>query len=284
MIRIILFNFYLSANFCAFLYLFVNCSPIQPKEESLPLDKNPIHFSVGQTWVYKQMCIFYGLVKDTSYTNITFFCFKATKDTTIDSLDYIIIESSHLMTDSAIINEIPARFAVYSCDTGLFYYDISLDANSMFHTAFNMGLLKKKNELGDIQQYPVSSVFRKKSAAMAVSNLASNHFCAIRFPIIKDSCWYYHGNSGAKKSFVNLERINANGKMYSTYKLEWSYDASILDSISPDTAIAYDWYNDIGLLKRYCKCINIPSLDTNGTVTDTLDSLIEEISYIGDSL
>jgi len=284
MIRIIPFIPYLSAICCAFPSLFINCSPIKPSEESLSLDKNPIHFYVGQAWAYQQMHIFYGLVKDTSYTNITFFCFKATKDTTIDSLDCIIIESSHFRYDSTIINEIPARLAVYSCDTGLFYYDISPDVNSMFHNAFYIGLLKQRMGIGTISQYSILSALRKEAIGKLSSNPAPNYFRALLFPLIKGSCWFYNGNSGANKSFVNIERINANGKLYDAYKLEWHYDYSLSDSLSADTAIGYDWYNDIGLIKRYCKSINEPILDTNGNIIGNLDSSILEISYIGDIL
>jgi hypothetical protein len=68
---------------------------------ALPLDHNTINMKIGDSWLYRQTYI--NIVDSGSFdfpeTLITYSYFSASKDTTIDSMSYLIIDGHNYEID-----------------------------------------------------------------------------------------------------------------------------------------------------------------------------------------
>ncbi len=252
-------------TFISIMMIIVVCTPDitqNDKNTELILTKNPIQYTIGQKWLYKRLFVIPGLdtlIPGHPDTLLGYAYYEVKKDTVIDSITFFIIVGKDYEVDSADINFWIQRFAVYSNDSGVFVY--KLDSN----TSFSNGPFKLLNryennniKISDLSSInKVASIFYNIISLSNVSNYLSfyDFFCPILFPLIKDSSWYYrtpenpYGHGEVKKTFIGLDNIIINGEIYNAYKIEWEYIKN--NQLFNDTIIGFDWFNDIGLLKRF---------------------------------
>ncbi|MGA2508241.1 MAG: hypothetical protein ABSF80_12275 [Chitinispirillaceae bacterium] len=259
-------------------FLFVSCSEKKHDNpvDSLPLDRNGIVMQVGDSWLYRQRFINVGL-HDTTLLPDTiagYSYFQATKDTTIDAMDYLIIEGRDYEVDKDSIHICKKRSAVHFSDSLLSMYEFNTG-----DAGYLSGVMKAAVSTVHVTRANYGTLIMKKmflAKLLTTTSYDTSVFYDFVYPIIypltPDSTYLYRdysdpwGNSYMRRKFCGVETIQVPAGIFPAYKFEY------LLSGLPDSESLYDWVGLHGLLKRSSYIPNNMICDDLGVPVDSCSS------------
>jgi hypothetical protein len=248
----------------------------------LSLDKNSISLWAGQSWLYKQTFITSGLPDTIGIpdTLVGYSFFHATKDTSIDSTIYLIIEGRDYDVEKDSVYIIKKRYGIHSSDSEITQIEFE---TGMENLGFTSGVMKHSPGLGVVFLNKFGTFILKRHAANQFNSAAFyDYVVPIKYPLVYDSIYVYrdtgsiNGNSEVSRQFLGIENISVGTGNFDCYKFKW-----LTNNYWPgDSVIFCDWIGDIGLVKRLYYDPTCLVADDAGVIIDTC-ILTENYEIIG---
>jgi len=253
----------------------------------LPTDKNPIEFKVGDSWLYKRYFINEGIreILNVPDTLVGYSYFEISKDTLIDSLEYLVVEGKDYEISMETIDVYKRRMAYHISDSLITEYEFR---ESDF--GFLSGLMKRQNtEVTKTWRNNYSTVYCKNLTLAKIlkstdydTSVFRDFTFPIRFPLVLNEPFVYRpegdpsGNGYYRKMYTGQEEIRTDAGQFQCYVLEYL----VKEALSVDDIIFTDYVSNKGLVKRY---MNTGMNTFEVSIDSTSDSLqgYDIMFYIG---
>lgn len=252
---------------------------------TLPLDHNTISMRVGDSWLYRHTFI---NIPDSGTFNfpdtfVSYDYFTASKDTTIDSKPYLIIDGREYNIEMDSIAIVSNRCAIHFSDTVSEYDFAGSPAEFMKRTAFH-----KNRKVISVDNFGTTALKKLAlSKLLAATNYDVSVYCdfayPIMFPLAVDSNYVFrpyndpHGNLAMHYKFLGVENINVFSGRQSAYKY-----AFLNNDLGLDSFPVFTWIGLNGLLKRYFYNGHMGFVDSLDAIIGTAKSW-EIVELIGKS-
>lgn len=258
------------------------CQDTNPSSSSGPLNEgiNPIRFQVGQKWAFRRFMINLGLqspgfLRDTmtSYTN-----FECTKDTTIESMQYLILEATDYEPDWENMDTYRRRYAVHLSDSIVKVLEFRGDYG-FFVTPFKLAREKKRHRT-DLREY----VAQKRMAKLNFDTLAFEDLTfPLVFPLIPGESWYYRqpntkDHLPLRKTYEGRESVTVPAGSFHCFRIKWELQEMWQGAF--DDMFMTDWISQSGVVKRYADFGEIEHTSETGESLGTFRSY-DIAEYLG---
>lgn len=255
-------------------------NPIGPLSESI----NPVSYSIGQEWLYRRYLINIGLseISDNPDTNSGYCYFKVVDTLLIDNFNFYIIEGIEYYIGKDSIDEYNQKWAVHVDDTILKVVRYEMENDGFYNGPFKRkAILKTELTPVILRKMLYQKVLSQNSSGF---NLEVYPLC---FPLTKNKRWIYcYGDDKSDRKdmyreYLGQEKVKTQAGEFDTYKIDRLLSEFWSGTDGADDLLCYDWFNELGLIKRYFKTGKTSVYDEMGIEIGPINESIDILEYIG---